>query len=359
MKIEDLDALDLHIARARVTLSLVALGSIYIDPSIGGMFHLDRYLLATLLSHLIYSLVTYLALTRRLGPRFGRELTLALDIFFAAAVTFLTEGSTSPSYVFFVFAIVAAAFRTGFTATLTLTGGCVALYLLVIAVDEHLNGFYVMRAVYLAIAGYFIGFFGHQRARFEARLRELEAASERHAIARSLHDGYVQALASVTLRLGTCLELLQRGRAEEVRQELADLRGGIAREYDQIRAYIRSLASLDERSNGAELRSQSETRFHIEAAFNAPHDVAEQILQVMLEGLRNTVRHAGAHTGAIQVTETGGRVRMLIDDDGAGFRDPDVRPWSIASRVAECGGIMKIASAATAGAHLEIEMPVR
>src|SRR5437016_1313808 len=135
MKIHDLDALDLHIARARITLSLVALGSIYIDPSIGGMFHLDRYLLATLLGHLAYSVIIYLALTRRIAPRLSREFSLAMDIFFASAVTFLTEGSTSPSYVFFVFAIVAAAFRTGFTTTLTLTFGCVGLYLLVIAVD--------------------------------------------------------------------------------------------------------------------------------------------------------------------------------------------------------------------------------
>ena len=64
-----------------------------------------------------------------------------------------------------------------------------------------------MRAVYLAIAGYLIGFFSQQRALFEAEVRELETRAERQSIARSLHDGYVQALAGVNLRLETCRAL--------------------------------------------------------------------------------------------------------------------------------------------------------
>ena len=46
----------------------------------------------------------------------------------------------------------------------------------------------------------------------ESRIRELESASQRERIARSLHDGYMQALAGVNLRLETCRELLRRGR---------------------------------------------------------------------------------------------------------------------------------------------------
>ena len=89
-----------------------------------------------------------------------------------------------------------------FRATLAVTGVCMMLYQLVIATPHGLTNLYLMRAVYLAIAGYLIGFFGQQRAQFEARLRELETVNERQIIARSLHDGYVQALAGVTLRLG-------------------------------------------------------------------------------------------------------------------------------------------------------------
>ena len=357
MKMPDSDALDLHIARARITLSLVALTSIYIDPSIGGLFHLAPYLLAILLGHLVYSVALYVALARHISPRMRHAVSLAMDISFAAAVTLFTEGSTSPSYVFFVFAIAAAGFRTGFTATLAITLGCVGLYLLVTAMLHQLSSFYLMRAVYLAMAGYFIGFFGQQRARFEARMRELEAASERQMIARSLHDGYVQALAGVTLRLGTCQELLARQRPDEAREELHDLRIGVAREYDQIRSYIRSLARLDEGSPLGERSGATDTRIRIDAAFSANLRVSEQIVQVMLEGIRNTARHARAHSATIQVAQTDGAVRILIDDDGVGFRDAGVQPWSIASRVTECRGTLKIANDRP-GAHLQIEMPL-
>jgi signal transduction histidine kinase len=359
MKIPDSDALDLYIARARITLSLVALTSIYIDPSIGGIFHLDSYLLATLLGHLLYSVAIYIALIRGLDPRVRHAVSLTMDVLFAAAVTFLTEGATSPSYVYFVFAIVATGFRTGFSATLALTCGCVGLYLVVIALLHQLSGFFVMRAVYLAIAGYFIGFFGQQRAKFEGRVRELEAAAERHTIARSLHDGYVQALAGVTLRLGTCLELLARGRVDGARDELAELRMGVAREYDQIRSYIASLAHLDEKRASSAAQSSPETTFSIEATFSAGQRVVEQVVQVMLEAIRNTARHASARSATIHVSGTYGGIRIVIDDDGVGFSNPQVEPWSIASRVAECGGQIKMGSRDRPGAHLEIEMPVR
>src|SRR5262245_33238873 len=157
MRAEDFSALDLNIARARVMLSLVALLSIYIDPSAGGIFHLDTYILATLLCHLAYSLATFVALSRGIAPRTLHQVSTALDIIFATAVTLFTEGLTSPSYVFFVFAIVAVGFRTAFRATLAITGLCVMLYLVVIAIPQGLTVLYVMRAVYLAIAGYLIG----------------------------------------------------------------------------------------------------------------------------------------------------------------------------------------------------------
>jgi signal transduction histidine kinase len=357
MKAEDFGALDLNIARARVMLSLVALLSIYIDPSAGGIFHLDTYILATLLCHLAYSLATYFALSRGIAPRTLHQVSTALDIFFATAVTLFTEGPTSPSYVFFVFAIVAVGFRTAFRATLAITGVCVMLYLVVIAIPQGLTNLYVMRAVYLAIAGYLIGFFGQQRAKFEARLRELEAVGERQTIARSLHDGYVQALAGVTLRLGTCRELLLRQRPEEALQELTDLRAGVAREYDEIRAYIRTLANLDQKMTVDAAMSHFDTRFRIDAVFGGRGPIVEQVFAVILEGMRNTWRHGRARSAVIKVCEAGAVVRITIDDDGVGFPQSNAPPWAIASRVAECGGSVRINGAADAGAHLEIEMP--
>src|SRR5207249_10069188 len=119
----------------------------------------------------------------------------------------------------------------------------VALYLSLILVSrpEGLH-FYIMRPAYLVITGYLVGYLGEQRMILESRIRELEAASQRERIARSLHDGYVQALAGVNLRLATSRELLRRGQNEEAFVELTEHPAGVMREHVDLRAYIRSLA---------------------------------------------------------------------------------------------------------------------
>ena len=66
-----------------------------------------------------------------------------------------------------------------------------------------------------------------------------------------------------------------------------------------------------------------------------------------------------AQTAAIKVCTEASGLRILIDDDGIGFSDPNIQPWSIASRVAEYGGHLKLANTDRPGAHLEIEIPLK
>ena len=358
MKAPDFSDLDLNISKARVALSLVALLSIYIDPTTGGLFYIGRYALITLACHFVYSAVTYLALSRNFAPRQLPALSTALDVLFATAVALFTEGPTSASYVFFVFAIIAVDCRTGFRATLTVTFLSGALYfLLLVFTSGGVKHPYVMRAAYLAITGYLIGFIGQQRANFEARVRELETASERHRIARSLHDGYVQALAALALRLETCRELLVRERTADAMIQVKELQTAVAREFDEVRAYVRSLADLDQSLRRAPFAAGAETRFHIQASFTARGLIVEQVVHIMLEGMRNALRHGNARSAAITASEAAGVIRIAIDDDGVGFVESKTPPWAIASRVAEFGGRLKISDADRAGAHLEIEMP--
>ena len=62
MKVHAFSDFDLDIARTRIVLSLLAMLSLYVDPSAGGLFHLTPWLLATLLCHLAYSTGTYFLL---------------------------------------------------------------------------------------------------------------------------------------------------------------------------------------------------------------------------------------------------------------------------------------------------------
>jgi signal transduction histidine kinase len=351
----DFALLDARVAQARIVLSLLALLSLYVDPSLGGLFHLSTWLLTVLLCHLFYSALTCLALAYRFGTAPVRKISIGLDLIFATAIAFLTEGSTSPSFIFFVFAIVAVGFRTGFRDTLLVTLGCVVLYAMVVEISDGLASVYLMRAVYLAIAGCLIGFFGQQRVNFERRLRELETEAQREGIARSLHDGYLQALAGVSLRLESCRDMLLSHESAAALAEIQEIQLSVSREYDEVREYVHSLVA-EARPATRNGRMDFKTRFQVRAAFAASGEVVEHIIQIVLEGVRNTRRHGNARSGMINVQQSNNTISITIDDDGVGFGERATPPWTIASRVAEFGGRLAVNPEST-GAHLEISLP--
>jgi len=351
--------LDLSIARTRIFLSVVGLLSIYVDPSVGEPFSLETHMFVVLSLHLAYSVGTYLLLRRIPATRRFALGTAAVDIFFATAIALFTEGLTSPGLIFFAFAIIAVGCRAGFRSTLTVTAYGVLLYLLLIVFAAPGEWrLFVMRAIYLAITGYLLSVLGQQRLSFEASVRDQETTTQRHTIARSLHDGYVQALASVNLRLKTSRTLLQRGQSAEALGELTELERGVAREYDEVRAYVRSLVDVEETKRQDAGAAVQEAYFRIEASFDARGSIVEQALQIMLEGVRNTARHGRAETAVIRASKIDEAVHIHIDDDGIGFLESATPPWSIASRVAQFGGRLTIARDERPGAHLEIELPL-
>src|SRR5258708_13171747 len=102
MNLPEFQNLDLSIARARIALSLIAMLSLYVDPSTaGGLFHLNAYALTTLLCHLGYSVGMYFPLSRRVSRANLQVLSTSFDLFFAPALAFLTAVQPSASYVFF------------------------------------------------------------------------------------------------------------------------------------------------------------------------------------------------------------------------------------------------------------------
>jgi signal transduction histidine kinase len=360
MRTADFSDLDLNIGRARIGLSAVALLSIYVDPTIGGFFNIAPRMMAVMASHFAYSIVIYVVLALRIAAGRLPSIWTVLDILFATALALFAEGPTSPSYAFFAFAIIAAGCRFDFRTTTNVTVSSVLVYLMTLmAVHGVAKNPYLMRPAYLAITGYLIAFLCQQRANFEARIRELESSAERERIARSLHDGYVQALASFSLRLAACQELLSKHRETETLTQLTELRLGVAREYDEVRSYLRTLVNLDQQAGRNSPFGDFDTRFQVEMSFASSGMVVEHVFQVVLEGIRNAWRHGKARSAGVNVRQTAGAIRIAIDDDGTGFGDGASVPWAIASRVSEFGGNLTIKDGSQPGAHIEIEMPAR
>jgi len=350
---------DFAIGRGRIFVSLIALLSIFIDPTNGGFLGIEPYALGVLLAHLGYSILMYIALQTTLDHHDLATISVPLDVSFATAVAFITEGrATSPAFVFFVFAIVAAGFRFNPRTCLGVTVFSVLTYLVAISFASHfVSNLYMMRAAYLAITGYVIGFFADQRAKFEARVHELESAAERQAIARDLHDGYVQALAGINLRLGACERWLDQDQPSKARTEVRGMKVEVTREYDEVRQYVHSLANTQ--YNAADLNAGSieRTKFKVKANFTTTATLVEHALQIVLEGMRNARRHGRPRMVEVSVEGSDDTIRITIDDDGIGFDKADRPPWSIASRVAEVGGELRMNADGHSGAHLQIDLP--
>lgn len=307
-------------------------------------------------AHLVYAIVVLVCVaSQRTASDRLAWISAGLDVAFGAAITLVTEGATSPARVFFAFAVLAVACRSGFRAAVVVTAVSVAVYVgLIFLAPRQTKSLYAMRSFYFAITGYLIGYLAQQRLNFEARVRDFETTTERQGIARSLHDGYVQALAGVSLRLEACRELLRRERPDRALEELTDLQLGVRREYEDVRAYVRSLVDLDRRV--AERSSGEDLTLTVDASFRSDVATAEHVLLIMLEGVRNVSRHAGAARASVSARGGDQNLRITIRDDGVGFSEGTGAPWSIASRVAELGGGVQV-DGPQSGAHLVIEIP--
>jgi signal transduction histidine kinase len=361
-------AMERAIARCRVFLSVVAIVALYVDPTVptltrwlalsGGAFSVDWYWGTVLGLHLTYSLAL-LALQPQAVVSARRLATIATcgDVLFAGAIALVTEGTTSPFYAFFAFAVLTAGLRSGLRAALVVTAFSVGLYtiLIVLSTPTHQTLDILMRGAYIAITGNLVGYLGQERLKQEARIRRLEAITQREQIARSLHDGYAQALAGVNLRLETCRELWRRGRYDEALAELTELQAGVNREHDELRGYIRSLVEMQ--VPDAPGAPADGTRITVQADFQGSAAYVEHVLFILLEGTRNIRRHARAHAAAIRVGRVDGGLVLAMDDDGVGFPDGAAPPWSMVSRVAECGGQLSVRDPGRPGAHVLIHLP--
>jgi signal transduction histidine kinase len=214
--------------------------------------------------------------------------------------------------------------------------------------------FFIMRPVYLMIAGYLVGYLGEERLRLESEVRTLAASEDRLRIARDLHDGCAQVLSAVNLQLESCRNLARAGRTEELLSDLRELQHSVNSEHDELRAYLRLLAGL---STAGGSTGATDPRIRVRVDLDASGALVDQVLRIVREGVTNVRRHADASTAVIRAGDDGDRVTISIDDDGPGFTDDAQCPWSILSHVTELGGSLELGGRKRSGAHIMISLP--
>lgn len=163
------------VAYSRFALASFALAAIYTDPSQPARF-------ANLAYGVLAAFVAYAAFIAIASAVISTSKRWALAIHFIDVAIFsllmyLTDGPTSPFFVFFTFAIVSGALHWGWAGAVGTAGALTVLFLATgyeqfIIPDGDVNRV-IMRVAYLIVTSVLLGYFGAYRQRSGQRLARL------------------------------------------------------------------------------------------------------------------------------------------------------------------------------------------
>ena len=206
-----------------------------------------------------------------------------------------------------------------------------------------------------------------QRERLNLLQRAVDASElERRRIAGDLHDGVVQNLAGVSYALSAAAN----SAPPELASTLVTLRTRRGRGSGSCEAC--SSRSIRRSCNERAWRPPSATcsRLRFARIGNTPSRRGRRraaaggstLLPRRPGGLRNVVKHSGAHSVEVEVARQNGRGVLRVTDDGDGF-DPELRPEGahfglrlLRDLVRDAGGDFEIDSTPGRGTSLRVEV---
>jgi signal transduction histidine kinase len=206
------------------------------------------------------------------------------------------------------------------------------------------------------------------RSQLAASRRRIVAASDqaRRRIERDLHDGTQQRLVSLGLAARTAEAGVPADRGD-LRAELSRIAEGLADAVAELQEFSRGIhpAILSERGLDPALRTlarRSAVPVELDVTTNArfPEPVEIAAYYVASEALANVMKHAQASHIDISLTTRNDSLLLSIRDDGVGGADPARGSGlaGLADRVEALGGSIHLHSAAGAGTHITVDLPV-
>ena len=206
--------------------------------------------------------------------------------------------------------------------------------------------------------------------------RGIALLEERSVIARELHDSLAQSLTYLKIQVTRLKQQLgATGAREQTADVVEELKLGINNAYRQLRELLttfrlridgRGLAeALQETIREFSQRAGIEVRLH-DRLLGHELDSSEQIhvLQVVREALTNVEHHAHARRADVRLAIDQGRIRVAVEDDGAGIKDaePPMHHYGLAimrDRAATLGGTLQVTRRAEGGTRVELEFSPR
>jgi signal transduction histidine kinase len=216
-----------------------------------------------------------------------------------------------------------------------------------------------------------------EQASLAQRLEEARLVDARGRVARDLHDGVLQSLTAITLRL----QGLARTLDAESRQRIERLQTTIGDEARRLRGFIQELSStappavtqaLADRLEVLRQQVERDWELHVEIdardLARIPPHLAHEVYFLVREALINVARHAGASTARAALAVDGAQLHITVSDDGHGFpfegrcdgKELAARnrgPKMLYERVTSLGGGLIVESGAR-GATIDIDVPL-
>ncbi len=250
---------------------------------------------------------------------------------------------------------------------------------------EQLNAHVVQ--LWLLAAGFLVHVLAIVSRQYES-VRLLLSASNRHArslagrlmqaqeeersrIARELHDGVNQQVASLAIAVSG----LKRVSPDPVASGLEELHLSMLRLSDDVRRISHNLhpGLLEHVGLGAALEAMVRQRaeqwegaihFEWDPADDRPDiDTTLCLYRIAQEALHNAVQHSGARHVRLQLEADNGRYLLVVEDDGIGFdleqiqRAGGLGLLSMQERALLQGGLMTVISNPGSGTQLRVRIP--
>jgi signal transduction histidine kinase len=200
-----------------------------------------------------------------------------------------------------------------------------------------------------------------------SRARIVAAADEtRRRIERDLHDGTQQRLVSLGLAARTAAADVAAGRGDPG-AELSRIAAGLADAAAELQEVSRGIhpAVLSERGLGPALRTLARRSavpvdLDLAAEGRYPEPVEVAAYYVASEALANAMKHARASRLEMSLATRQGSLLLSVRDDGIGGADPASGSGlaGLTDRVEALGGSIHLESAAEAGTHIAVDLPL-
>jgi signal transduction histidine kinase len=221
---------------------------------------------------------------------------------------------------------------------------------------------------------------GFENIRLQEKAEEIAVLEERGRIARDLHDGFIQSLAGIDLRVEACKVLLQRD-PPRVARGLEELHQAVERGYREVRQYMAMLRAPRQPSDGLwamldrlkeEFSSRERLQVHLARPSAEPGLEAAtgyELAQIVREALQNAVRHGRASQAVVKISARQSHLYLIVRDNGTGFKMPQARvdadgflvssatPWSIRERTAALGGSLRVWTQPGRGTEISVIIP--